>query len=265
MKTRSALLASVLLAAAPAALAAKGGTDVLHLSMRSELVATDVDPDAEGTLSVKLRQQGKADVQKFTFKVGGLEPNATHHLFLLHRDAVDPVEVASFDADEDGEASLKLKHLGHKDHPNKKFPGPGFDPLSDVLALEVRNDADAIVLKADLSSPDKLGYLVKRRLENDGPDEDAEGRLFMKDKGTSSRFRLKVANLDLAPSADYRLAINCDDVSALDCEYVEVFTADEDGKLDVKELPGTPPAPFQMTDVSLVDGSDDVVLSTELP
>lgn len=265
MKKRSAVLASLLLAAAPAALAAKGGTDVLHLSLRSELVATEVDLDAEGTLSAKLRQQGKADVQKLSFGVEGLEPGATYHLFLLHRGAVDPVEVLSFDADSDGEASLKLKHLGHKDKPNKKFPGPGFDPLSDVLALEVRNDGDEIVLEADLTMPDKLSYLVKRRLDNEGIDTDAEGRLFMKDKGKSSRFRLKVTDLDLAPSADYTLAINCNDVSLLDCEYVEVFTADEDGKLDIKELPGTPPAPFQMTDVSLVDGNGDEVLRTDLP
>jgi hypothetical protein len=264
MRARTALLASLLLTA-PAALAAKGGTDVLHLSMSSDLVATAVDPDAEGKLSAKLRQQGKADVQKLTFGVEGLEPESTYHLFLLHRGEVDPVEVASFDTDVDGEAKLKLKHLGHKDHPNKKFPGPGFDPLSDVLALEVRNDVDDVVLDADLSTPDKLSYLVKRRLDNEGVDTDAEGRLFMKDKGTSSRFRLEVTGLDLAPDADYTLAINCDDVSVLDCEYVEAFTADEDGKLDVKELPGTPPAPFQMTDLSLVDGNGDEVLRTDLP
>jgi hypothetical protein len=265
MTTRSAVLASLLLAAAPAALAAKGGTDVLHLSLRSELVATEVDPDAEGTLSAKLRKQGKANVQKLDFHVEGLESEATYELFLLHRGAVDPVEVASFDTDSNGQASLKLKHLGHKDHPRNKFPGPGFDPLSDVLALEVRNDGDEIVLDADLSAPDKLSYLVKRRLDNEGVDTDAEGRLFMKDKGKSSRFRLKVTDLDLAPSADYSVAINCNDVSVLECEYVAAFTADEDGKLDIKGLPGTPPAPFQMTDVSLVDGSGDVVLSTELP
>jgi hypothetical protein len=264
MRVRTALFVSLLLTA-PAALAAKGGTDVLHLSMRSELVATEVDPDAEGTLSAKLRQQGKADVQKFTFGVEGLEPDSTYHLFLLHRGEVDPVEVASFDTDADGKAKLKLKHLGHKDQPNKKFPGPGFDPLSDVLALEVRGGGDEVVLDADLTMPDKLSYLVKRRLDNEGVDEDAEAQLFMKDKGTSSRFRLKVTGLDLAPSADYTLAINCNDVSVLDCEYVEVFTADEDGKLDVKELPGTPPAPFHMTDVSLVDGNGDEVLRTDLP
>jgi hypothetical protein len=111
MRIRTALLASLLLTA-PAALAAKGGTDVLHLSMRSELVATAVDPDAGGILSAKLRQQGKADVQKLTFGVEGLEPESTYHLFLLHRGEVDPVEVASFDTDADGEAKLKLKHLG---------------------------------------------------------------------------------------------------------------------------------------------------------
>ncbi|MEN8161370.1 MAG: hypothetical protein ABFS41_14970 [Myxococcota bacterium] len=264
MRLHPALLAALLLTA-PAALAAKGGTNVLHLSLRSALVATDADPDAAGRLDVKLRQQGKADVQKLTFEVSGLEPDSTYHLFLLHRGEMDAMEVASFMTDADGEASLKLKHLGHKNQANKKFPGPGFDPLTDVLALEVRDGGDGVVLEADLTMPDKLSYLVKRRLDNEGVDADAEGTLFMKDKGTSARFRLKVANLDLVPSADYTLAINCDDVSILDCEYVETFTADEGGKLDVKELPGTPPAPFHMTDVPLVDGNGDVVLSTTLP
>jgi len=262
MRARS-LLCLALLVAAPAALAAKGGTDVLHLSLRMDLLGTDAAPDATGRLDVKLRQQGKADVQKLRFDLSGLAPDETHHLLLLHRGETEPVEALAFDTDSDGEASLKLMHLGHK--PGKTFPGAGFDPLTEVLALEVRDAGDTTVLEADFTMPDKLGYLVKRRLTNDGPDADASGMLFLKDRGTSSSFRLKASDLDLVPSADYSVAINCDDPSVLDCEYVEGVTAGEDGRLDVKALTGDGPAPFQMSDVSLVDGDGEVVLRTVLP
>jgi hypothetical protein len=258
MRLRTHLIALCLLATP--ALAAppfgKGGTDILHLTLRTDFTP-DAAPGAAGSLAAKLRQQGKADVQKLQLELSGLAPDATHHLFLWLRDVVDPVDALSFDTDENGEASLKLMHLGHNNASGKKFP-VGLDPLSDVLAMEIRDDADAVLLEADLTDPDRLQYLVKRRLTDSGADADAAGSLFMKESGTKLLFRLRAGNLD--PNAGYTLAI-----SAGLTETLFPVTTNADGRLDLKELPGGAPTPFEMTEVELRDGADAPVLGTELP
>lgn len=261
LRTRLIALCFVLTTPALAApgFAAGKGTDILHLTLRTDLAA-NADPDAEGTLSLKLRQQGGADVQKLQLEVSHLAPDAPYHLFVLLRDAIAPIEVLAFDTDENGEASLKLMHIGHGNGSGKKFP-TGLDPLTDVLAIEIRDAADATVLDADLSDPGQVQYLVKRRLDNGSVG--AEGALFLKQHGSKALFRLKAANL--ATTADYTLAINCTDVATLNCAYVEIFTTDADGRLDIKSLPGMPPAPLDMTQVVLIDDMSQVVLSTELP
>jgi hypothetical protein len=262
MSLRRNLIALGLVLAAPALAAPFGGngTDVLHLSLRSEF-APEADADAAATLSAKLRQQGNADVQKLRLEVSGLEPNTTHHLFLSVRDVLDPVDVTGFDTDENGEASLKLMHLGHKDVPNKKFPA-GLDPLSDVLGMDIRSEADleVVLLAADLSDPaqlDQLKYLVKRGLTSSGFDDDAAGSLLMKDSGEKVQFRLRAGNLEA--STEYTLAF----FAGMTETTFPVLT-DENGAIDLKELPAGAPTPFQTTAIELRLGSD-VVLSTELP
>jgi hypothetical protein len=247
--------------AAPGFAAGKG-TDILHLTLRTNLAANQ-DPDAEGSLSLSLRQQGGADVQKLRLDVSGLEAGATYQLFPQLRDGTVPTDFPTFDTDEHGEASLKLMHIGHGNGSGKNFPAD-LDPLTDVLALEIRSeDGTVVALDADLTNPDSLQYLVKRRLDNAGADPDAEGLLSLKQHGSKALFRLKASNL--APSGGYTLAINCADVVALDCEYVDPsLTADARGRLDIEAQPGMP-APFDMTQVVLIDATNQLVLSTELP
>ena len=269
MRRRNLWLAGCLVVAAlaaPSSLAAQG-KNVLHLTLRTGFEPSadlgNPDPGAEGSLDLKLRQQGHADVQKLRLEVGHLTPTTEYTLWVL-RDAMED-EVQRFVTDAKGEASLKLMHLGHGNNPAKKFHD-ALDPLTDVLTLQVRTaDGTVVVLGADLSDPDWLQYLVKRQLDSEVPGSNAEGTLFLKEHGSKVLFRLRAANLDVDPSADYTLAINCTDVATLTCAYVETFTADAEGRLDIKGLPGTPPAPFDMTDLALVDAGNQVVLSTDLP
>jgi hypothetical protein len=264
MSLRKNLIALGFALATPALAAPFGGngTDILHLSLRIAFTP-DADADAAGSLAAKLRQQGNADVQKLRLEVSGLAPETTHHLFLSLRGVPDPVDVLSFDTDENGEASLKLMHLGHKDVPGKKFPA-GLDPLSDVLAMDVRSEADlgVVLLAADLTAPAQLKYLVKRRLDpNESVDADAAGSLFMKESmkesSTKVQFRLRAGNLE--PDTGYTLAI-----IAGPTETTFPVTTDADGQLDLKELPDGAPTPFEMTGLELRLGTD-VVLSTVLP
>ncbi|MGH7289205.1 MAG: hypothetical protein ACREI8_14430 [Myxococcota bacterium] len=265
MSLRTKLIALCFVLAAPALAAPFGGngTDILHLSLRVAFTP-DADADAAGSLAAKLRQQGNADVQKLRLEVSGLAPETTHHLFVSLRGVVDPVDVLSFDTDENGDASLKLMHLGHKDVPGKKFPpaldGLDLDPLSDVVGMDVRSEADlnVVLLAADLTAPDPLKYLVKRRLDpNESVDTDAAGSLFMKESSTKVQFRLRAGNLE--PDTGYTLVI-----IAGPTETTFPVTTDADGRLDLKELPDLAPTPFEMTGLELRLGVD-VVLSTTLP
>jgi hypothetical protein len=184
---------------------------------------------------------------------------------VLPRGAVDATAVdTTFVADQDGDASLKLMHLGHGN--GKKIFPTGLGSLNDLEAIQVRDSGGvAIVLEADLLDPAWLQYLVKRQLEGSGVD--AEGSLFMKEHGSKVLFRVRAANLD--PVASYALGFNCTDAAALTCEFVEQpLTPDADGRLEVDSLPAGAPLPFDITDLSLVLVSlsgNQVVLDTTLP
>lgn len=230
-------------------LAAPGGkgTDVLHLTVRSAFAGTGADADAAGDVAAMLRQQGNADIQKLQLELSGLAPETGYELWALLRGAMDPIEVLTFDTDADGAASLKLMKNG--------IPAQ-LDPLVDVLALEVRDGDDQVVLDAELTDPDFLQYLVKRRLDNDGVDDDAAGGIFL--KAGPGKAQLRVSAIDLDPNADYALT--------LDGVEVETLTTDGAGRVKAQQdLPGGPEDVLDIELLELRNAADESVLSTELP
>jgi hypothetical protein len=248
MRVQTTLLALSLALATPALGAPGGkGTDVLHLTVRAALEGTGVDADAAGGVAAMLRQQGNADIQKLQLEVSGLEPETDYTLWALLRGAMDPVEALGFETDANGEASLKLMKNG--------VP-MALDPLVDVLALEIRNGADEVVLEADLTDPDFLQYLVKRRLDNDGVDGDAAGSILLKAGPGKAQLRVSASGLD--PNADYALT--------LDGVEVETLTTDAAGRLNAKrDLPGGPAEVLDIELLELLNAADESVLSSELP
>src|SRR5574341_1498333 len=104
LRTLCLVLAASGLLAAPMLAKPGKGTDVLHLTARADFTDTGVEGGAAGDVSLSLRQQGNANIQKVQLEVSGLMPDTTYHLFALLRGAMDPVEVGMFDTDADGEA-----------------------------------------------------------------------------------------------------------------------------------------------------------------
>lgn len=241
-------LASASLAKPPGA----GGTDILHLSLRTGWHEA-ADPGAGGELDMKLRQQGHADVQKLAVEVEGLAPETTYSLWIFLRDVVDPLEAPSFTTDADGDAKLKLKHLGHSSGSGHQFP-PGLDPLSELVRMEVRDEADAVVLAVDLEDADRVGILVKRKLADAGAEPGAAGVLFLKQRDDTASFRLSAAGL--TAGADYTLVI--------DGAAYGPYPADADGELRIDALPMGAPLPYAMQTIELRNAGDEVVLETEL-
>lgn len=262
MKARTTLLAfglgitTLALWAAPS-LGMKGGTDILHMTLRTGLAPTGADPDAAGMLVGMLRQQGKADIQKLRLAVSHLAPDSTYHLFVMLRGALTPTEVLTFDTDANGEATLNLMHHGNGKG-GKTFP-LGLDPLSDVVGIEIHDDADVDVLDADLTTPDGFQYLVKRRLTPDlNVDPDAEGALFLKAHDSETSFRLVAANLD--PGKDYTLAVG----DGVNPDATAMVTADANGRLETTDLPVGAPDALHILTVKLMDGAS-IVLDATLP
>lgn len=240
------LLVPILAAASAHAGPGGNGTEVLHVTVRADLEPSAVAPDAAGEVAASLRQQGNADIQKLSLDVDGLAPETSYDLLALLPGAMAPVEVLAFETDANGAASLKLM--------KNELPAE-LDPIHDVLALEVRDETDQIVLDADLTSPDFLQYLVKRALDNEGVDADARGSLFLKAGPGQTRFRLAASGLE--PGADYALV--------LDGAELATLTADERGRLSTRELPAGAPDVLALESVELRDGADMTVLGTELP
>jgi hypothetical protein len=211
------------------------------------------DPEACGGVRLKLRQQGRADVQKLDLQVEALAPETPYSLFAFLRDVANPLEVETFTTDEDGDARLKLMHLGHGNASGKVFP-PGLDPLTQIVRLEVRDEADAVVLAVDLADADRIGVLVKRKLDDAGAEPGAAGALFLKQRDDAASFRLTASGL--APGASYTLMI--------DGAPYGSYPADADGELRIDTLPDGAPLPYEMQTIELRNAGDEVVLETEL-
>jgi hypothetical protein len=125
------------------------------------------------------------------------------------------------------------------------------NPLSTVHALSINNSSNQTVLSADLTSPNKLQYLVKSDLSTDTVD----ATLRIKATASETQFRLTASGL--MPASDYLLALNG--------TVVQTNTSDAKGSLAIKSLLENPVEILDVTSVALWDSSSNVVLSTTLP
>jgi hypothetical protein len=241
-----------------AAVAKKGGTSILHFMVRATLTATDVSPNATGSVDAKLNQQGRADNQRLTIAVDHLDASASYHLLALLGDDTNLTEIADFDTDANGAALLKYSHIGSS---NGRGHGPGdplpnaLNPLSDIRELVVQNTNAEEVLSADLTNPDSLQYLVKRAMNNDGVEPGAAASLRIHASQNFVQFRIRASGL--AASNTYFLAIN-EDIAA-------DFTSDAKGGLRIDGLPAGSPDILDIHELAILNGASNSVLSTSLP
>ena len=240
------------------AFAKKGGTSILHFMVRATMVATNADLNATGSVNAKLNQQGNADNQRLTIAVGHLDSNATYRLLALLGDDTNLTEIVDFDTDASGAALLKYSFVGSS-HGNGHGPGAplpdALNPLSDIRNLVVQNTSTQEVLNADLTSPDKLQYLVKRAMTNDGVEPGATASLRIHASQNSVQFRISASGL--TATSTYFLAINSD--------IATNFSSDASGKLRIDGLPGGAPDILDIHELAILNSSSNSVLSTSLP
>jgi hypothetical protein len=217
---------------------------------------------AAGSFDLKLNQQGNADNQRLQLSMSGLESNATYELKAELAGDTNLVLIADLTADANGAIEKSYVHVGSsKGKGNGGHPGGDplpaeFNPLTKLVSLAVVNASTVTVLSADFGDVDKLQYLVKRALHNDGVETGASATLRLKSNGNGSdQFRLSATGL--TPGAGYLLTIN-------DAIVANPVASDK-GTIAVSDLPAGAPAVIDITNVTLADGSTNSVLSTTLP
>ena len=239
------------------ALAASNGTSILHLKFQSAMTNTGVDPLAGGNLSGNVSRQGNADNQQLTIALVHLSPNTTYRLEAIIGGDAGLTSVTEFLTDSKGAARISYsdKSQGNSGAARAragKLPLPSaLNPLRDVSELDIVNGSSQVILRADLTDPDKLQYLFKRRLDNTGFIAAAEGSLQIKATTASTKFRLKASGL--VPSTNYVLTING--------TAAQTVTSSGSGELDLKALPPGAPDVLDIHSVGLTDTTGNLILT----
>ncbi|MBI3852246.1 MAG: DUF3494 domain-containing protein [Verrucomicrobia bacterium] len=230
----------------------KGGTSILHLNFVTAMLNTGVDPDASGSVNGKLNRQGNASNQRLQISLANLDPNTTYQLAAFIGDDTNSTSVASFTTDANGafKVTYVKKSQGKGSAGGQPLPD-ALHPLRNVRELDIVNGSAQTVLRADLTDPDKLQYLIKRRLDNTGLVSGAVGTLQIKATKTSTKFRLTASGL--TPNTDYVLTINGN--------AAQTNTTDSAGNLNLTALPPGSPNVLEIHSVALTDIAGNVVLT----
>jgi len=238
---------------ATSAQAAPGGTDILHFQVVVGMTNNGVEANADGMVLAEQKKQGNANNQKFSIAVTGLSTNTTYELVAVVDDDTNLVDVAAFTTDKKGKAVLNYSSLGNGHgggHNNSALPA-ALNPVSLIREIDVVNSNLQAVLTADVTTPDRLDYLIKRNLSNGG----VKAELMLHANTHQTEFHLTATGL--TPSTNYFLAFNS--------EIVQTNSSTSKGKLNINSLVEVPPVILDVRDIELLDNSSNVVLQTQLP
>jgi hypothetical protein len=251
MSVSVTLALTLLLASSSRATA--GGTDILHLTSVTVMTNNNVEPNADGVVAVSQKEQGHANNQTLAIAVRSLTASNTYELVAIFDNDTNVVDVGPFTTDARGKADFKFTSLGrgHGGGKHSTALPDGLNPVSLVREVDIVDTNMQVILSADLSSPNKLQYLVKRNISTN----DVKASLFTQASQKKTHFRLQATGL--ATNADYQLVLND--------EVVQTNTANTKGRLDIHSLTDTPPYILDVRSVALWDSSSNVVLQTELP
>lgn len=228
------------------AVAAPGGTDILHSSFSAGMVNTGIDADARGKVAFSHNRQGNADTTRLNISLTRLNPNTAYQLIAFVGDDTNATSLAVFTTDPRGafRVSYVKKAQGKISSRQKPLPD-ALDPMCNVRELSVVNGNSETVLRAVLTGSANWRYLIVRSMINPGFLPGAAGKLIIHVNPHSAQFRLSASGL--TTNTDYRLSINGN--------LAQPSTADKAGRLNLKHLPPGSPDALDIQTVALTDGS----------
>jgi len=236
----------------------KGGTDILHLTLKTSITNDGATSAANGSVRLKFRQQGHSTVQGLELNVSSLD-NTTLTYLLLASTVDDPVLRPAAVIQPDAEGVARIRYVSVETGNGKvhtlgkgKTPLPAeLDPLSQVGRLVVAS-TDGVTTQelatATLENPERLSYLVKRDIST----EAVPASLRIQANDQRGQFRLAAANL--TPSTDYWLVLNGPVPSDEGIEHL--FTTDAKGKLVIRFTIGNPLEAVALRKVQVRDRSE---------
>lgn len=235
------------------------GTDVVHFLYRTPLEPQEGATET-GRVELRYRQQGEATLQALDVLLSNLEPEATYHVLAMtdSEDLFEPFYVTNVTASARGSASLRFVDRGGGALPlgyGRVALPASLNPVNSISQIIVTDNSTQAVLAVSVDGSGRLQYLVKKHMENQGLDPDADAVLRVKVNSQTCQTRLVAVNLD--PSTDYLLAVD-----GWPCKQL---TTTETGKLVDTQGFGNP---IQMLDVQTIEiwnTSSNAVLRFELP
>lgn len=244
------------------------GTDIIHLSIQTQMDNGGIVTNASGKARIDWNQQGNANHQDLVVCVRGLDAETSYDLEALLNDDTNLTSVVSFTTDADGNASVNLEDkgqnnghghghghghaYGHNKHGQMHDTLPAaLEPVGQIHELVVLdNTGTNVVLSADFTTATSFQYLVKRNVSSGSVN--AELRICA--NPGKAQVRLSASGL---AAGDYTLLLN--DTAA------GTQTADDHGGVDIRTQLSNPADILSVSSVSLVDAGTNVVVSTTLP
>lgn len=226
------------------------GTDILHYAVTKSMANDGVESNAVGTVQAHQNQQGGADNQQLNISLSGLTASSTYEL--LPNGDTNLGDGVPFTTDANGNALLQYRNQGNgKGLGNGKSLLPGtLNPVSFVGQLNVFNTSSQAVLTADMTTPDRLEYLIKRDLST----STVGASLRIQATTGHTLFDLKASGLNA--TNNYLLVVN--DV------IIQTNATDVSGNLDITSLAYSGGI-LNVRSLELWDASDNLVLATFLP
>jgi len=140
---------------------ASGGTRMLNVVFRLDMVSTGVDTNASGTFSGTLTRSGHASNQQLRLSVAHLETNTVYQLIGFIGDETNPTSVAEFTTDSKGAFAVTYVQRCPANSNRGGVPLPhAVDPISHIHQLDIVKDGNVVLtgvigsdIQADCDAP----------------------------------------------------------------------------------------------------------------
>ncbi len=224
---------------------------VLHYLNRPALTPL-AGSTVSGTVRLQLNEQGNSSLQKVDLNAAGLQANASYFLVVVRGDDPTTNSIGTVASDTHGRVKVSFeKGNGSGDN----LPAE-LDPVTDIHGIGLAETADTqAIVWSIVNTSSSFQYLVERNLAQQDTNASPVGSISLEANANSVNFRLLAGGL--SANTIYYLALNG--------SVVANATSDSEGALEITTWPAGAPAVLDLRALSLLDGSDNVLLSTTLP
>jgi len=237
----------------------KPGKGILHYFAQDHMENAGVVAEASGRVTIHENGKSKGKAQDIHIDAHHLEANATYDITSgagqdTNGTSSGTVSVGEITTDRNGNAVVDLRDKGSGKAPagKGKLPLPSeLQPVHAIQQINIQDMNGAVVLSADLTTPDKFEYFVKTDMSGGS----VKGSLDL--KANVHKGQLKVSASGLEASSDYSLSLNGTPVTTK--------TTDGKGKLKIGWELDNPADALSLQTVDLLDSTGTAVASATLP